>query len=152
MGRAREEDSPGGGNPDAREACDVPSFAVRAADKRARGLGRRQVLSGPFPSILHRKIRKYVKDSRIFLSCLNEKFLAQNCHARKKKDSCVGRGEKRRNTGHVFRAFSTKLGAKRFFLRCRIPILRALMVRAVFLFFSDIIPAGPDSRGRRGCS
>ena len=28
------EDSPGGGNPDAREACDVPSSAVCEADKR----------------------------------------------------------------------------------------------------------------------
>ena len=39
---------------------------------------------------------------------------------------CVGRGEKHRNTGYVFRAFSTMSGAKRSFLRCRIPILHAL--------------------------
>ena len=52
--------------------------------KRACRVGRRQVLSGPFPSIRHRKIRKYVKYSRIFLYCLNEKLLAQNCAARKK--------------------------------------------------------------------
>ena len=65
-------------------------------------------MSGPFPRILHRKIRKYVKYSRIFLFCLNEKVLAQNCFARKKRFFRVGRGEKRRNTGVVFRAFSTK--------------------------------------------
>ncbi len=97
--------------------------------ERARRTGRRQVLIGPFPPILHRKIRKYVKYSRIFLYCLNEKCLAQNCYARKKQDFCVGQGEKRRNTGAVFQAFSTMSGAKRSFLRCRIPILRALKLR-----------------------
>ena len=65
---------------------------------------RRQVLSGPFPPLLHRKIRKYVKYSRIFLFCLSEKFLAQNCFARKKRGFCVGQGEKRRNPGYGFRA------------------------------------------------
>ena len=89
--------------------------------ERARRLGRRQVLIGPFPPILHRKIRKYVKYSRIFLFCLDEKSLAQNCFARKKIDFCVGQGEKRRNTGYVFRAFSTKSGAKRSFLRWTYP-------------------------------
>ena len=42
-------------------------------------------MSGPFPPILHRKIRKYIKYSRIFLYRLNEKWLAQNCFARKKR-------------------------------------------------------------------
>ena len=102
----------------------IPGKSARI--KRACRLGRRQVLIGPFPPILHRKIRKYSKYFRIFLSCLDEKTLAQNCFARKKKGFCVGRGEKRRNTGYVFRAFSTKTGAERSFLRCRIPILRAL--------------------------
>ncbi|MBQ6274841.1 MAG: hypothetical protein IJK63_11545, partial [Oscillospiraceae bacterium] len=81
---------------------------------------RRQVLSGSFPPILHRKIRKYIKYSRIFLYCLIEKALAQNCSARKKRDFCVGQGEKHRNPGHGLRAFSTQPGAKRSFLRCRI--------------------------------
>ena len=89
--------------------------------ERTLRLGRRQVLIGPFPPILHRKIRKYVKYSRIFLFCLDEKSLAQNCFARKKIDFCVGQGEKRRNTGYVFRAFSTKSGAKRSFLRWTYP-------------------------------
>ena len=41
---------------------------------------------GPFPPSLHRKTRKYVKYSRVFLYCLDEKSLAQNCFARKKRD------------------------------------------------------------------
>ena len=41
---------------------------------------------------------------------------------RKKRDFCVGQGEKRRNTGYVFRAFSTKSGAKRSFLRLSHPL------------------------------
>jgi hypothetical protein len=41
--------------------------------------------------------------------------------SRKKRDFCVGRGEKRRNTGYVFRAFSTKPGAKRSVLRLSHP-------------------------------
>ena len=69
-----------------------------SAPLRRAHIGRRQVLIGPFPPILHKKIRKYVKYSRIFLYCLDEKSLAQNCFARKKRDFCVGRGEKHRNT------------------------------------------------------
>ena len=99
----------------------LASAKETGAGERARRLGRRQVLIGPFPPILHRKIRKYVKYSRIFLFCLDEKSLAQNCFARKKIDFCVGQGEKRRNTGYVFRAFSTKSGAKRSFLRWTYP-------------------------------
>ena len=36
---------------------------------------KKQVSSGYFPLMLHKKIRKYTKYSRIFLFCLNEKYL-----------------------------------------------------------------------------
>ena len=57
---------------------------------------------------------------------------------RKKRDFYVGRGEKRRNAGSVFRAFSTKYGVKRSFLRLLHP------------FAARPLIAGPGSPGPYG--
>ena len=110
-------------------------------------------MNGPFPPILHRKNRKYVKYSRFFLYCLDEKSLAQNCFARKKRDFCVGRGEKHRNNGYIFRAFSTKPGAKISFFALPYPYsARPKGTGAFFLFLSNSIkgPAHRRPRPSRG--
>jgi hypothetical protein len=51
---------------------------------------------------------------------------------RKQRDFCVKRGDWRRNTGYVFRAQATMLGAKRFCLRLSYPSLARPLGRAVF--------------------
>ena len=88
---------------------------------RAALIRKYQVLSGPIPHILHEKIRKSTKDSRIFSFCLNEIWLAQNCFAPQKVRFRCQTRRKAQKYLCVFRAFSTKYGSERSFLRLVLP-------------------------------
>ena len=96
--------------------CARKRLHIRAALTR-----KYQVLSGPIPHILHEKIRKSTKDSRIFSFCLNEIWLAQNCFAPQKVRFRCQTRRKAQKYLCVFRAFSTKYGSERSFLRLVLP-------------------------------
>ncbi len=90
-------------------------------------------MSGSFPPILHKTIRKYIQYSLIVVSCLDEKYLAQNCSApQKDRFLCQTRQKAQEYWICIPSIFNAVWRKKILFEAIGIPNLKALNAEAEY--------------------